>query len=140
MEILRPVETMTDDEVLATFGTSEDPEQRGFDEVTHTRVIAAELVRARNRLAYYRTLYAAFIETGKPFMIENLDDETTDNGAIPAKLVFTEVAEHVLEIGDQPEVVIWTEPVLLDALAQERAVHDFFTALLDELEPALQEP
>jgi hypothetical protein len=122
METLQPVESMTDDEVLATFGTSEDPEHQGFDEITHTRVIAAELVRARNRLAYYRTLYAAFI------------------GAIPAKLVFTDVADHVLAIGDQPEVVIWTEPVLLDALAQERAVHDFFTALLDELEPALQEP
>ena len=139
METLQPAESMTDDEVLATFGTSEDPEHQGFDEITHTRVIAAELVRARNRLAYYRTLYAAFIETGKPFMIENLDEDTS-NGAIPAKLVFTDVADHVLAIGDQPEVVIWTEPVLLDALAQERAVHDFFTALLDELEPALQEP
>jgi hypothetical protein len=102
-------------------------------------VIAAELVRARNRLAYYRTLYAAFIETGKPFMIENLDDDSSD-GAIPAKLVFTEAADHVLAVGAQPEVVIWTEPVLLDALTQERAVHDFFTALLDELEPAVQEP
>src|SRR5215210_7054596 len=101
MEILQPVESMTDDEVLATFGTSEDPEQRGFDEVTHTRVIAAELVRARNRLAYYRTLYAAFIETGKPFMIENLDDSAS-NGTIPAKLVFTDAADHVHEIGEQP--------------------------------------
>jgi len=133
METLHPVESMTDEEVLATFGTSEDPESRGFDQVTHTRVIASELVRARNRLAYYRALYAAFIETGQPFMIENLDDESSD-GTIPAKLVFTEVADHVLEIAEQPEVVIWTEPVLLDALVQERAVHDFFTALLDELE------
>jgi hypothetical protein len=137
METLHPVESMTDEEVLATFGTSEDPESRGFDQVTHTRVIASELVRARNRLAYYRALYAAFIETGQPFMIENLDDESSD-GTIPAKLVFTEVADHVLEIAEQPEVVIWTEPVLLDALVQERAVHDFFTALLDELELGLQ--
>ena len=139
MEILQPVESMTDEEVLATFGTSDDPEHRGFDEVIHTRVVATELVRARNRLAYYRTLYAAFIETGKPFMIENLDDDSSD-GTIPAKLVFTEDADHLAEIGEQPEVVIWTEPVLLDALAQERAVHDYFTALLDELEPAVQQP
>jgi len=139
MEILQPVESMTDEEVLAMFGTSEDPQHRGFDEVTHTRVVATELVRARNRLAYYRTLYAAFIETGKPFMIENLDDDSSD-GTIPAKLVFTEDADHLAEIGERPEVVIWTEPVLLDALAQERAVHDYFTALLDELEPAVQQP
>lgn len=139
METLQPVEMMTDDELLETFGTSEDPDRRGFDEITHTRVMASELVRARNRLAHYRTLYAAFIEAGKPFMIENLDER---DGDLPVKLVFTDDASHVLEIEEQPEpdVVIWTEPALLEALTQERAVHDFFTALLDELEPALQEP
>jgi hypothetical protein len=139
MDTLRPVEAMTDDEVLATFGTSEDPAQRGFDEATHTRVMASELVRARNRLAHYRTLYAAFLEAGEPFMIENLDENTSGVG-IPAKLVFTSDASHVIARGGQPEVVVWTEPTLLDALAQERAIHDFFTLLLNELELALQEP
>lgn len=139
MDTLQPVESMTDDEVLATFDTSEDPDRRGFDEATHTRVVASELVRARNRLAHYRTLYAAFIEAGKPFMIENLDDGGSDGG-VPVKLVFSDDAGHVIEIEEQSDVVIWTEPVLLDALTQERAVHDFFTELLNELEPALQEP
>jgi hypothetical protein len=72
-------------------------------------------------------------------MIENLDDGASDVG-VPAKLVFTDDVGHVLEIEERPDVVIWTEPALLDALIQERAVHDFFTQLLDELEPALQEP
>ena len=139
METLRPVEAMTDDEVLATFGTSEDPAQRGFDEATHTRVMATELVRARNRLAHYRTLYAAFLEAGEPYMIENLDERTSEAG-IPVKLVFTSDASHVIAIEEQPDVVIWTEPTLLDALAQERHIHDFFTLLLNELEIALQEP
>jgi hypothetical protein len=139
MDTLRPVESMTDDEVLATFGTSEEPDRRGFDEATHTRVLAYELVRGRNRLEYYRTLYAAFIEAGKPFMIEALDDGSSDGG-IPAKLIFSDDTGHVLDIEERQDVVIWTEPALLDALAQERAVHDFFTELLDELEPALREP
>jgi hypothetical protein len=139
MDTLQPVESMTDSEVLATFGTAEDSERRGFDEVTHTRVMAYELVRARNRLASSRALYATFIEAGKPYMIENLDDGASDGG-VPAKLVFTDDVGHVLEIEDRPDVVIWTEPTLLDALILERAVHDFFTQLLDELEPALQEP
>jgi hypothetical protein len=139
MDTLQPVESMTDDEVLATFGTSEEPGRRGFDEATQTRVLAYELVRARNRLAYYRTLYASFIEAGKPFMVENLDDGSS-NGGVPVKLIFSDSADHVLEIEEQPNVMIWTEPALLDALTQERAVHDFLTELLDELEPALQAP
>jgi hypothetical protein len=139
MDTLRSVESMSDYEVLSTFGTAEEPERRGFDEATHTRVLAYELVRARNRLAHYRTLYTAFAEAGKPYMIENLDDGE-DLGGVPAKLVFTDDAGHVLETEERPDVVIWTEPALLDALLQERAVHDFFTELLDELEPALQEP
>lgn len=139
MSISQSVESMTDEQVLSTFGTSEDGGIRGFDEATHTRVMAYELVRARNRIAYYRTLYSAFIEAGKPYMIENLDEESS-NGSVPAKLVFTDDASHLLEIEGQPDCVIWTEPALLDALVQERAVHDFFTELLDELEPALQQP
>jgi hypothetical protein len=126
----QPVESMIDSEVLATFDTAEDPARRGFDEVTHTRVMAYELVRTRNRLSYYRALYAAFLEAGKPYMIENLDDDASDGG-IPAKLVFTDDVGHVREI---------EEPELLGALVQERAVLDYFTELLDELEPAVQEP
>lgn len=138
MDTLQPVESMTDAEMLATFGTSEEPARRGFDEATHTRVLAYELVRARNRLAYYRTLYASFIDAGKPFMVENLDDGDGVGGGIPAKLIFSDDAGHILEVEERPDVVIWTEPMLLDALAQERAVHDFFTELLDELGPALR--
>jgi hypothetical protein len=139
MDTLQAVESMSDQQVLATFGTAADAAHRGFDEATRTRVMAYELVRARNRLAYYRTLYAAFVEAGKPFMIENLDDGGSDCG-IPVKLVFTDDAGHVVDVEERPDVVIWTEPALLDALVQERAVQDFFTELLDELEPALLEP
>jgi hypothetical protein len=136
-DTLRPVELMPDDEVLATFGTSEDPARRGFDEAAYTRVLAYELVRARHRLAHYRALYASFIEAGQPFMIENGNERAVDGG-IPAKLIFSDDAGHVLEIEERPDVVIWTEAVLLDALSLERAVHDYFTELLDELEPALR--
>ena len=139
MDTLQPVELMTDDQVLTTFGTAEDPAGRGFDEATHTRVLAYELVRARNRLAHYRTLYASFLEVGKPYMIENLD-ETDGGGAVPAKLVFTDDPDQAQAAEDGAPVIVWTEPALLDALAQERAVHDFFTDLLDELEPALRQP
>lgn len=139
MDARRSVESMTDEDVLATFGTSEDPGTRGFDDAGYARVLAYELVRARNRLAYYRTLYAAFVEAGKPYMVENLDDGSS-NGGVPVKLVFTDDAGHVLETEERPNVVIWTEPLLLDALTQERAVLDFMTELLEELEPALQAP
>ena len=136
MDTMQQVERMTDEQVLATFGTAEDPAGRGFDEATYTRVLAYELVRARSRLAYYRTLYASFAEVGKPYMIENLD-EAEDGEAVPAKLVFTDDTEHVLGLEDSADVIVWTEPELLDALMRERAVLDFFTDLLDELEPAL---
>jgi hypothetical protein len=139
MDTLQPVESMTDDEVLRTFGTAEEPKRRGFDEATHTRVLAYELVRARNRLQYYRTLYASFVDAGQPFMVENLDENGSGVG-IPAKLIFSDDAGHVLDIEERSDVMIWNEPALLDALAHERAVHDFLTQLLDELEPALQTP
>ena len=139
MDTMQPVERMTDEQVLATFGTAEDPAARGFDAATYTRVLAYELVRSRSRLAYYRTLYASFVEVGKPYMIENLD-EAQDGDAVPAKLVFTDDADHVLGLEDSADVIVWTEPELLDALMRERTVQDFFTDLLDELEPALQNP
>jgi hypothetical protein len=139
MGITQSVESMTDEQVLSTFDTAAADGIRGFDEATHTRVMAYELIRARNRIAHYRTLYGAFIEAGKPYMIENLDEDSS-NGSVPAKLVFTDDTSQLLEIEEQPDCVIWTESALLDALSQERAVHDFFTELLDELEPALQQP
>ena len=137
MDTLGHVERMTDDEVLATFGTSEEFAHRGFDEATEARVLAYEMVRARGRLTYYRTLYAAFLEAGKPYMIENLD-ESQDGSTVPVKLVFSEDPDHVRGLEDSADVVVWTEPELLAALTQERTIHDFFTELLDEFEPKLQ--
>ncbi len=139
MDTRQLVEQMTDEQIFAAFGTAEDPAARGFDDATYARVLAYELVRARSRVAHYRTLYAAFIEAGKRFMIENLDEEAQDGAGVPAKLVFTDDAERIQELDERPDVDIWTEPALLEALLQERAVLDFFTDLLDELEPALQE-
>ena len=134
METRSSVKGMSDAEALAAFETSADAETRGFDEATHTRVMATEMVRARQRLAHYRTLYAAYLEAGEPVMIENLD-ETADAGTVPAKLVFTDT----MPAGGSAEaanVTVWTEATLLEALMRERAISDYFTALLDELEPA----
>ncbi len=136
MDANQPVERLSDAEVLAKFGTAEAPDRRGFDEETQTRVFAYELVRARRRLAHYRTLYTSFVREDKPYMIETLD-ETLDDGGIPAKLVFTDDAEQALELSDDPDVIVWVEPLLLEALTRERAVLDFFSDLLDELEPAV---
>ena len=138
MDTMTPVERMTDEQVLAAFGTSEDPAGRGFDEATYTRVLAYELVRSRRRLALYRTLYASFADVGTPFMIENLD-ETQDGDGVPAKLVFTDDADHVHGLEETADVVVWTEPALLEELVRERAVLDFLTGMLDELEPALRD-
>jgi hypothetical protein len=133
---MKLVEQMNDQELLTTFGTSEDPERRGFDEETWARVVAHELVRSRHRLAHYRALYAAFLEADKPYMIENLD-EIGDGQAVPAKVAFTDDVEQVMGLEESEDVVVWTEPDLLDGLSQERGVLDFLTGLLDELEPAV---
>ena len=130
------VEQMTDEQVLMVFGTSEVPEQRGFDETAYARVLAYELVRSRRRLGYYRTLYASFVDEGTPFMVENLDEEQNGDG-VPVKLVFADAPEQVLGLEEDADVVVWTEPELLAELAEERAVHDFLTGLLDEIEPAV---
>lgn len=136
MERQRSVEGMSDAEVLATFATGADAASRGFDEATHTRVMATEMVRARQRLAHYRTLYTAFLEAGEPVMIENLD-EAAEAGAVPAKLVFTDAIPD----GDSTAaatITVWTEASLLESLMRERTIATFFTALLDEMEPAQQ--
>ena len=128
----RSVEQLTDDEVLATFGTAEDPQARGFDEETQLRVLAHELVKARGRLAYYRTLYASFVPEGKRYMIENLADDREDVER-PVKLAFTDDDDQARELEADDAVMVWTEPELLDALRQELMLHDYFTDLLDEM-------
>jgi hypothetical protein len=140
VDVPNSVELMSDERVLATFDTSEDPAARGFDDETHTRVVAWALVRAHGRLAYYRALYAAFIEVGKPFMVENLDEEDSGGDDAPAKLIFSDDPDHVLGLEQEAAVVVWTEPELLSALVHERAVQDYFTDLLDELALAVEEP
>ncbi len=94
METMQQVEQMSDEQVLAAFGTAEDPAGRGFDEATYARVLAYELVRSRQRLTHYRTLYSSFIGEGKLYMVENLD-EIGDGDGIPAKLVFSDDAERL---------------------------------------------
>lgn len=136
MDTRQSVEQLSDEQVLTTFGTTEDPATRGFDEETYARVLAHELVRSRQRLGYYRTLYAAFMEAGKPFMVENLDD-AGDGQAVPAKLVFSDDPLHVMGLEETADVVVWTEPELLGELVKERAILDFLSGVLDELEPAV---
>ncbi len=137
MENDRSVAAMNDEEVLAAFGTAEDPARRGFDEETQLRVLAHELVKARGRLSYYRTLYSSFVPEGKRFMIENLADGDDVQG-LPVKLAFTDDGAEARRLEESPGVTIWTEPELLDALTQERAILDFFTTMLGEFVPALQ--
>lgn len=132
MENDRSVAEMSDEEVLAAFGTAEDPARRGFDEETQLRVLAHELVKARGRLSYYRTLYSSFVPEGKRFMIENLADGDDVEG-LPVKLAFTDDEEHARELELSDDVVVWMEGELLDALRQELMLHDYFTDLLDEL-------
>lgn len=129
------VEQMSNDQILATFHTSEEPDQRGFDEAMEARVFAYQLVRSRGRFAHYRALYGAFISAGRPFMIENLD-ETSKNGEVPAKLVFSDEAPGP-EVVDDPMLMVWTERELLEALEEERAIQDFYVHLLEELSPEL---
>ena len=126
------VEGMSDADVLAAFDTAADPTQRGFDNATQLRVLAHQLVRARNRVATYRALYASFLAEGKPYMLENVAEEAVADG-VPAKLVFTDDAEEAQRLEDQGDVVVWTEAELLDTLTQERVIQDFFTDVLDEL-------
>ena len=137
MDTLPQVESMSNDQVLATFGTAEEPERRGFDEATYTKVLAYELVRSRHRLVYYRTLYTSFISENAQYMIENLD-ESENGSAVPVKLVFADQPDEIQGVEADAPVIVWTEPDLIDELEKERAVHDFLTDLLDELEPAVQ--
>ncbi|MDP9374942.1 MAG: hypothetical protein M3Q65_21330 [Chloroflexota bacterium] len=133
MALDRPVEQLSDDELLEALGTSEDPAGRGFDEETQMRVLAHELVKARGRLAYYRTLYSTFVPEGKRYMIENLADSEEEAGGLPVKLAFTDDDDQARELEADDAVVVWTEQDLLDALRQELLLRDYFTDLLDEV-------
>lgn len=138
MDDLQLVEFMSDDDLLAAFGAAGGDGGADVDPATYARVMAHELVRARNRVNLYRTLYASFLEAGKPFMVENLDEEADGEiDGIPVKLVFSDDPDHVRGLEEAGNVNVWSEPELLDALTQERAVQQYFTDLLQELEPAV---
>jgi hypothetical protein len=126
-----PFDLRTDADILSTFGMSEGGADRGFDTLTQSRVYADGLVRARGRFAHYRTLYAAFIEGDSLFMIENLDDANKSQDR-PAKLIFAD-QEPGADLSTNPQIVVWTERSLLEALTDEQAIQDFFADLLDEL-------
>lgn len=138
MDDLQVVEFMSDGDVLAAFGAADGNGNADVDPATYARVMAHELVRARNRVNLYRTLYASFLEAGKPFMVENLDEEADGEiDGIPVKLVFSDDPDHVRGLEEAGNVNVWSEPELLEALTQERAVQQYFTDLLQELEPAM---
>jgi hypothetical protein len=134
METEHSVSQMGDAAVLARFGTTMEPAGRGFDETAHARVWAYEYVRARARLAHYRALYAAWMEGGKHYMIENLDERTAAV-AVPAKLVFTDDPDDLFLVDEGVEVIVWTERTLLSELAEQRAILD---GVLDEFQPAVR--
>lgn len=140
MDAAESVAELTDAQILATFGTAEAPAARGFDETTQTRVFAYQLVRARHRAAHYRALYVAFVEAGKRYLVENLAEaeaEAAGAGATPAKLVGIDDDAEAQELAGRGDVAVWTEPALLEAVRDERAIVDFFTGLLDEVRPRL---
>lgn len=135
MQEVRSFETMAETQILAALGMEPGTTGRGFDDITQARVFADGLLRSRGRFDQYRTLYTAFLEAGKPFMIENLDEEGVGE-AVPVKLVFSDEPPGE-EVEESPDTMIWTERLLLDALSEERAIQDFFTELLDELAPTV---
>ena len=128
-------EQMADEEIRSAVGMTIDADGGGVAATTQARVFATELIRSRGRFTHHRTLYAAFITAGKPYMVENLD-EIGDGRAIPAKLVFLDEAPGP-EVTADPLLRVWTERALLEALTEERAIQDYFAAFLDELAPRL---
>ena len=135
--LTQPIEQLSDDDLLRAFDTAEGPDRRGFDTATQLRVLAHELMAARGRLAYYRTLYSSFLPAGHRFMIENLaDDEEDGADTVPAKLVFTSDINEVMELQENEAVTVWTEDELLDMLRQQVILHDYFTDLLAEMAEA----
>lgn len=131
----QPLDHLTDDEIRTRFGMTPGETGRGFDLATQAKVFADGFIRSRGRFAHQRALYAAFVDGGSRFMIENLDEQGDGHGE-PAKLLFVDEAPD-LEAADNPMAMTWTERALLDALVEERAIQDFFADLLEELAPAL---
>jgi hypothetical protein len=135
MESQRSFEQMTDAEIRSAVGMTTEADGPSLDAAAQARVFANELIRSRGRFTHHRALYAAFINADKLAMIENLD-EIGDGRAIPAKLVFLDEAPGP-EVTADPLLRVWTERALLEALTEERAIQDYFAALLDELAPRL---
>ena len=131
----RSFEQMADEEIRSAVGLAAGTDGSGLDAATQARVFATELIRARGRFAHHRALYAAFVGAGKPAMVENLDEEG-DGRAVPAKLLFADDPPGP-EVEGSPLAVVWTERTLLAALAEERAIQDYFAGLLDEIAPTL---
>src|SRR5690349_469017 len=102
MESERSVIQMSNDEVLTLFRTATDPAGRGFDEKMLARVWAYEFVRARARIAHYRALYTAFVDGGKHYMIERLNEDGSDS-VVPAKLIFTDDPDDLFEVEESDE-------------------------------------
>jgi len=137
MDEQRSIGQMTNEEILALFRTSLETAERGFDAETLARVWAYEFVRSRARLAHYRALYTAFIDGGMHYMIENLDESIPEDG-VPAKLVFTDSIDDVFDLDESAEVVVWSERMLLDELANERSILDYFGNVLDEFRAVVE--
>ena len=135
MDIRQSFEQLSDGEILASLGMTAGEAGRAFDAATQARVYADGLIRSRGRFANYRALYAAFIDAGTPYMVENLD-EAGDGAAVPAKLLFADEAPAP-DVTENPFARVWTERTLLEVLSEERAIQDFFAELLDELAPSL---
>jgi len=129
--VLSRFDLRSDADILADFGMTAGEAGRGFDTATQSRVYADGLIRSRGRFAQHRALYAAFVEGGSLYMIENLD-EASDGQETAAKLIFTD-DEPGADVAANPLLVVWTERMLLEALSDERAIQDFFADLLDEL-------
>lgn len=129
--VLSRFDLRSDADILSDFGMTAGETGRGFDTATQRRVYADGLIRSRGRFAQHRALYAAFVEGGSLYMVENLA-EASDDRESPAKLVFTD-DEPGPDVAANPLLVVWTERGLLEALTDERAIQDFFADLLDEL-------
>lgn len=129
--VLSRFDLRPDADILADFGMTAGEAGRGFDTATQRRVYADGLIRSRGRFAQHRALYAAFVEGGSLYMIENLA-EASNGQQRPAKLVFTD-DEPGPDVAANQLLVVWTERGLLEALTDERAIQDFFADLLDEL-------
>ena len=63
----------------------------------------------------YRAHSASSLAAGKPDLRENVAEDAVANG-VPVPLVFTGAAEEAPRLHEQGDVVVWTEPEVLDTL------------------------